>query len=161
MAAQDVILKDVPPRTISYLRCKGPWRQLSEMLAKLNEHMSRSGVEATGTASGVYYNTPNEVSVQDLEWEVFYPIQLDTPELVEDKDRFGIRKIPGAKVATIVHQGSYRKARLSYERLEKWIQGEGLKVCGPAEEAYLTDITDSNGEQRIEIRLPICTGEAG
>lgn len=157
MATQDIILKDIPPRTISYLRCRGAWRQIPEMLAKLNEYTSRSGVEITGPASGIYYNTPSEVSVQDLEWEVFYPIALDTPELVENEYGFGIRNIPRVKVATIVHHGSYRRAKLSYERLEEWIQSEGLKVSGPAEEAYLTDITDTKGDQRIEIRLPIHT----
>ena len=155
MAAQDVVLKDVPTRTIAYLKCTGPWRQLPEILANLNGCMSRSGVKATGPASGVYYNTPEEVSVQDLEWEVFYPVKLELLGLVEGKEGFGVRQLPGARVASIVHKGSYRKAGPSYEHLEEWIKREGIEVCGPAEEVYVSGITIPGEEQTMEIRLPI------
>ncbi len=155
MDVQDIVLKDISPRTTAYLKCRGTWRQLTEMLAKLNGCMSRSGVQATGPASGVYYNTPNEINIQDLEWEVFYPVALDTPELVEGNDGFGIRRIPEARVATIVHQGPYRKASSSYEHLGEWIKREGLEVCGPAEEVYLTDIMIPAEKPTIEIHLPV------
>jgi hypothetical protein len=59
-------------------------------------------------------------------------------------------------VAAVIHKDSYRKASPSYEKLQGWIKGHGLKVCGPAEELYLTDINKTNEEQRIEIRLPVC-----
>ena len=64
MSLEDIILKDIAPRTIVYLRCKGPWRQLPEMLTKLDEHMDRTGLKDTAPASGVYYNTPTQGSCQ-------------------------------------------------------------------------------------------------
>lgn len=155
MLDQDVVVKDVAPRTIVYLRCKGSWRQLMEMLARLREYVVRTGLKATGPVSGVYYNTPNEVGSQELEWEVFYPVATETPESIEDEDGFGIREIPGARMAITVHKGSYRKAALTYRRLEDWIQQQGLMIRGPAEEIYLSNIVSSTQEQSIEIRLPV------
>jgi effector-binding domain-containing protein len=129
------------------------------MLTKLNNYVRERGLKAIGPVSGIYYNTPNEVSsVQDIEWEVFCAVESNTPEAVADKYGFGVRTMRGTKVASIVHQGSYRKADTSYECLHGWIQCHGLKVCGPSEEVYLTDITDPAVEQRIEIRLPVSVG---
>ena len=155
MAPQNIVLKDVPSRTVAYLRCRGSWRQLPEMLDKLSRDMFRSGLKPIEPASGIYYNTPNEVSVHDLEWDVLYPVETDTPESVENEESFGIRKLPGNRVASIVHKGSYRQAGSSYEHLEAWIKRQGFVASGPAEEVYLSGFSIPSEEQIIEIRLPI------
>jgi len=157
MTLESVVLKEIPPRTVAYLRCKGPWRQLPDMLAKLEEHLASGGLKATGLTSGVYYNTPNEVDAQKLVWEVFCPVGSAIAEAMEDESGFGIKKLPEVRVASIIHRGSYRRTRPAYERLEEWIRQQGLKVCGPAEEAYLTQISSPLEEQQMEIRLPVCS----
>jgi effector-binding domain-containing protein len=158
MNSQEVVLKDLPQRKIVYLLCKGSWRQLPDMLASLSEHASRSGVEIVGPPSGFYYNTSKEVAVEELTWEVFYPVGPNASGCADDKLKSGVREIPATRVAAIIHKGSYRKASLSYEKLQAWIETQRLKVCGPAEELYLTNISKTNEEQRIKIRLPVCPG---
>ena len=154
MVTEQVVLKDIPPRKIAYLKCKGSWRQLPAMITKLNELITKKGLEPKGPVSGIYYNTPQEVDYQSLSGEIYYPIGFDIAEL-EESTGFGIRELAGARVATIVHKGTYRSAGSSYALIEEWLHNEGLKVCGPAEEIYLSDITDSQKEQEIEIRLPV------
>lgn len=153
---QDIRLKDLTQRKVMYLICRGPWRQLPDMLVKLYEYVSKSGMETTGPPSGFYYNTPSEVGVHELSWEVFYPVKSETPEYFDDASGFGVRTIAGTRVAATIHKGSYRKAASSYERLQVWIKMQRLRVSGPAEEVYLTDISKANEEQQIEIRLPVC-----
>lgn len=155
MVVQDITLKEIPPRTIVYLRCRGSWRQLPDMLERLDRHMSQTSLRAVGPASGIYYNTPNEVSIQNLEWEVFYPAAINTPESSDDKTGVGIRNLPEAKIASILHRGSYRKAGSSYERLEEWIKREGFRVCGPSEEVYLSIFDMPREKQTMEIRIPV------
>ena len=156
MSDEEVVLKDLPKRKVVYVPCKGSWRQLPDILAKLSEYVSQSGIETTGPPSGFYHNTPGEVAIEELSWEVCYPVQPNISKLANDKLKFGVREIPATRVAVVIHKGSYRKASPSYEKLQGWIRAHGLKVCGPAEESYLTDINKTNEEQRIEIRLPIC-----
>lgn len=156
MSNEGIVLKHIAPRAVAYLRCKGPWRQLPEMLAKLDEHMASKGLKPIGPASGVYYNTPGEVDIQELAWEVYYRIAPETPESAEDGSGFGIKKIAGASMATIVHRGAYRHAGPAYERLEDWIHSQRLKLCGHAEEVYFSGIVGSPEKQEIEIRLPVC-----
>lgn len=156
MNDQKVILKDLPQRKVLYLSCKGPWRQLPGMLDRLVQYASRSGTETVGPASGFYHNTPKDVAVEDLTWEVCYPVEPNTPECTDDKLKSGVREVPATRVAATIHEGSYRKTAPSYERLQAWVETQRLRVCGPAEELYLTDIRKTNEEQRIEIRLPVC-----
>ena len=125
------------------------------MLERLDRHMSKTSLKAIGPASGIYHNTPNEVSMQDLEWEVFYPVAINTPESSDDKTGVGIRHLPEAKIASILHRGPYHKAGSSYDRLEEWIKHEGFKVCGPSEEVYLSVFGVPSEGQTMEIRIPI------
>jgi effector-binding domain-containing protein len=125
------------------------------MVGKLNEHVSSIRVKVAGPASGIYYNTPNEVDTQDLKWEVFYPVETDTPESAEDKGGFGIRRLPGITVASVVHHGPYYKAGPSYNRLEEFIKHSGYRVNGPAEEVHISVFGLPGEEQTLEIRLPV------
>ena len=128
MVVEDIILKEIPPRIIVYLQCSGSWRQLPEKIDRLDRHMSQTSLRKMGPASSIYYNTPNEVSTEDLRWDVFYAVPIDTPESGNEKTCIGIRNLPATKMASILHIGSYRKAGSSYERLEEWIKRGKLRV---------------------------------
>ena len=155
MFVQDIILKETPPRTIVYLQCSGSWRQLPEMIEGLDRHMSQTSWRKIGPASGIYYNTPNEVSIDNLKWDVFYAVPTDTPECSYDKTRIGIKNLPETRIASILHTGSYRMAGSSYAHLEEWIKREKLRVCGPSEEVYISVFGVENEEQMMEIRIPV------
>jgi len=155
MVVQDIILKEIPPRTVVYLQCSGSWRQLPEMIERLDRHMSQTSLRKIGPASSIYYNTPNEVSIENLKWDVFYTVPTDTPESSDDKTRIGVRNLPETKMASILHTGSYRKAGSSYECLEEWIKQEGLEICGPSEEVYISVFGVASEEQVMEIRIPV------
>ena len=159
MSEQYVLMKDLPERKVFYLSCNGSWRQLPDMLAKLSDYSFKTGIKSAGSPSGFYHNTPQDVAVNDLIWEVCYPVGLDTKEYFDEGLKTGVKKIPATRVVTIIHEGSYRKTSASYEKLQSWIDTNKLKVCGPAEEVYLTDINKTNIEQRIEIRLPVCISD--
>ena len=159
MSEQDILIKDLPDRAVFYLSCNGSWRQLPDMLAKLSDYSFKTGIKSVGSPSGLYYNTPQDVAVNDLIWEVCYPVGLDTQDYFDEGAKTGVKRIPATRVAAIIHEGSYPKTSASYEKLQSWIDTNNLEVCGPAEEVYLTEINKTNGEQRIEIRLPFCISD--
>jgi len=155
MVIEDITIKDIPSRNIVYLHCEGSWRQLPEMVHKLDTYLSRTPLKVIGPASGIYYNTPDEVSTEDLKWDVFYAIQAETPESSNDKTGISVRNLPETKVASIIHKGPYRKAGSSYGHLEEWIKQRGLIICGPSEEVYVSVFGVVNEEQVTEIRIPV------
>jgi len=155
MVVQDITLQQIPPRTIAYIRCRGSWRQLPDMLERLNRGMSQNSLGPVGPPSGIYYNTPNEVNTQELEWEIFYPVETEIPKTANNKANYGIKRLPETQAAHIIHIGSYRKAGSSYERLDDWISSKGFKTCGPSEEVYVSVFGVPSAEQKMEIRIPV------
>ena len=155
MEETDIVLKDIPERCVAYLTCKGPWRQLPDMITSLVDYMALKGMTPLGPPCGLYFNTPGEVAPADLSWQVHCPIG---PAALEGPDApgRGVRKLAAGRVASLVHVGSYRKTAPSYERLQGWLQARGIESCGPSEEVYFSDIRLAGIEPRIEIRLPVC-----
>ena len=146
MSEQTILIKDLPERTVFCLACKGAWRQLPDMLVKLSDYSSKNRIKSVGSPSGFYYNTPQDVAVNDLIWEVCYPVGSDSQEHFDEGSKTGVKRIPSIRMATIIHEGSYRKTSASYGKLQSWINTNSLEVCGPAEEVYLTDINKANEE---------------
>ena len=149
MNEQSILIKDMPERKVFYLSCNGSWWQLPDMLAKLSDYSFKTGIKSLGSPSGFYYNTPQDVAVNDLIWEVCYPVASDTQEHFDEGSKTGVKRIPATRVATIIHEGSYRKTSASYEKLQSSINTNILEVCGPTEEVYRTEINKTNAKQRI------------
>jgi len=156
MAIPDAALKDIPERTVAYLKCKGPWRQLPEMIARLDGLISERGFKPIGPPGGTYYSTPGQTAVEKLEWEVFRPIQPETPDAAYDTTGFGVKKLGPMRSAAAIHRGSFRKTAPIYTALRQWMDKRALKICGPNEEVYLTGIGENPDETEIEIRFPVC-----
>ena len=156
----DVTVKDIPSRNVAYLKCKGSWRQIPSMIALLYDIMAKREMEATGPPSGIYYNTPGEVAIDDLDWEVFYPVSANIPSTFEDDIGFGIKELPSIKVASTVYKGSLRKTGSAYAELKDWVDSNNLKVDGPSQEEYPHGLNDTQSDQVIEIRLPVCSSSS-
>jgi AraC family transcriptional regulator len=155
MITENVLRKYIPQRGMAYLKCRGSWQQLPEMLAKLEEWMAGRSLAASGPPSGVYYNTTEEGEMEDLEWEVFLPVTKLPIGRVRSEGEFGIRTMPAAKVAFLYHEGTRRTAGSTYTLLREWIMENGMEIAGPAEEVYLTDFGIRESDQLTEIRVPV------
>jgi hypothetical protein len=62
------------------------------MLTKLSDYSSRNGINSVGLPSGFYYNTPQDVPVNELIWEVCYPVRLNTQEHFDEGMKTGVKK---------------------------------------------------------------------
>ena len=152
----DVVIKQIPERTVAYLKCRGSWKQIPGKIASLTDLLNGRSIEAEGPPSGIYYNIPGEVGIDDLEWEIFYPISAMYRFLPEDKFGFGIKKLLSVQVAATVFNGIYRKTGSTYAALNDWVLANDLTVCGPSQEEYPCGLIDAQADQIIEIRLPVC-----
>lgn len=151
----DVNVKEILGRRVVFLKCKGSWRQIPSMISRLEEIKVKYGIEVIGPPSGIYYNAPGEVSVEELDWEIFYPISNEYRHITDDDYDFGIKELPPVKVASAVYKGSYRKTGVMYTALHEWVKKNGFVVCGPVQEEYPFGLDDTQSEQTIEIKLEI------
>jgi effector-binding domain-containing protein len=155
MITDKILLKDIPLRTIAYLKCRGSSDQLPDALEMLLQRMAEKRLKPTGPPSGIYHNTTKETAIQDLEWEVSCPVKTRLIFRTTGGWESGVRRIPGTKVAFLYHEGPQRTAGSTYRLLEEWMLEHGLKIGGPAEEVYLTDFTVPEANMVTEIRIPV------
>ena len=52
-------------------------------------------------------------------------------------DRVGYRRLPAARMATIIHRGSYGSLPATRATLERWVSAAGMAADGPLRILYL------------------------
>jgi effector-binding domain-containing protein len=97
----------------------------------LGEALGRLAVEPAGPPFSFSVRPPGDTS--DL--EVGFPVR----EPVEAAGDVVPSSLPGGRVATVLHQGSYDGLPEAWGRLHEWIAQQGLAVTSGSWEVYLNE----------------------
>jgi DNA-binding transcriptional MerR regulator/effector-binding domain-containing protein len=65
--------------------------------------------------------------------EIFVPVTGP----VAETDRIGYRRLPAARVASVIHRGPYRGVAGARAALMRWVEASGLAASGPMRTLYL------------------------
>ncbi len=65
--------------------------------------------------------------------EIFVPVSGPVPET----DRIAYRRLPAARVASVIHRGPYGGIAEARAALLRWVQASGLEPAGPMRTLYL------------------------
>ena len=151
----EVQTKTVEAITVLSRSFSGPYWQTSGKLDELVALVLRSGHPYAGPTMGIYYDDPEKVAESDLRAEVAVPI-VEECELGEDTVR---KELPGAEVATAIHQGPYDKVNETYKEIFAWIAQNGYRYV---EEMGTREIfhkvmgeVESPDELVTEVQVPI------
>jgi AraC family transcriptional regulator len=82
---------------------------------------------------GIYYNSPDMVKPEDLQWEVGFPVT--TP--ISVRAPLEAKTWNFATVATALHVGPYEKAGETIAKIFEWMSANGYMPVGPVMERYL------------------------
>lgn len=101
---------------------------------------------------GVYYNSPDMVKPEDLEWEMGFPVsaQVEAQAPLEKKEwKFTL-------ILSAVHKGPYEESAQTISKMFEWMKANKLTPAGPVMEHYQTMPTpDTKPEDlRTEIWFP-------
>lgn len=99
----------------------------------LGAAMPQLGARPSGPAFAYYLRPPEVTS----ELEVGFPV--DGP--VQGGGDVVPSRLPGGRVATVVHQGGYDGLGDSWRRLQEWVAQQGLSPAPGFWEVYLTEPT--------------------
>ncbi|SCK19173.1 GyrI-like domain-containing protein [Streptomyces sp. WMMB 322] len=115
----------------------------------LGETLARQQVTVTGPAFGFYREPPKESA--DLE------VGFATDRPVRPEGGVVAGSLPAARVARLVHHGSFDDLGASWERLHSWTHGQGLKPGPGMWEVYLTEPSPDMDPRdlRTELNLPV------
>lgn len=129
----EVVIKKVEPqRTVAVRGVVANYGAQASLWQELSEHLGQHGVRANGPS--IVVDLSGEYREQDVDLEVFAPIDADLPESARVK----MKILPGIKTAaSIIHKGSYDGLRETYIVLFKWIEENAYTIIGPDREVYL------------------------
>lgn len=129
----EVVIKKVEPqRTVAVRGVVANYGAQASLWQELSEHLGQHGVRANGPS--IVVDLSGEYREQDVDLEVFAPIDADLPESARVK----MKILPGIKTAaSIIHKGSYDGLRETYIGLFKWIEENAYTIIGPDREVYL------------------------
>ena len=85
--------------------------------------------------------------------EIGFPVQRPAPQV----GRVGPGRLPGGRIASIVHLGSYDGLHETYAHLTRWLGELGLRPTGPLWEVYWSDPEEQPDPTswRTEIFAPV------
>lgn len=148
-----VEIRELHPREAAIVRLAVPPDDLPkavpEALAEVAQAMATAGVELAGPP----YTRYVEWGPDGVIAEIGFPVLRPAPRI----GRVGPGRLPGGRVASIVHVGPYETLADTYGRLERRLAELGHGDLGPMWECYWSD-PDSEPDPatwRTEILTPI------
>lgn len=126
---------DAEPQVTAIVRGVVPMAELPDFFDKafgeLGEVLAGQGVTPTGAAFALYHGQPTDTV--DLE------VGLPTDRPVTPVGRVDVGGLPGGKVATAVHSGSFDGLSGAWASLAAWVASQGLTPDSTIWEVYLTE----------------------
>lgn len=147
-----VSIKKISPFAYCCIPHKGPFTEIENVIKMLMGTSQSQRIYPAGPLIGIYYNSPDEVKPEELQWEIGFPI---TPQAVPleplEKKQWNF-----TLVATALHTGPYEKTGETILKILEWMKASHYVPAGPVLERYL-DMTPSSvppEKLRTEIWIP-------
>lgn len=148
----NITIKNIPQYQVAFISKKGSYKQIPESLGQVTGWLMAKNVELQIPVYGLYYNSPMEVSEDDLEWEV----GVSFVGKLEGENEIKIKSVPQHEAVTSVFKGPYGEAATVYMNLIEFAEKDGYKIAGPVMESYLNSPDDvPESELLTEIQFPV------
>jgi effector-binding domain-containing protein len=124
---------------------------IDEMLIQINRRENNPAlIKINGPIMTIYHD--KEYKEQGADIEVAIPV---VGRIVVDED-YELKKIPGMKVASILHTGPYNEIGIAWDQMMQYIEKNQLQILGNPREVYLNDPKHVPESQLLtEIQIPI------
>lgn len=150
--AQAVSTKEVSPFTYCCIHHKGPFTEIEQVINQLMAAMQSQNILPTGPMLGIYYNDPEKVKPEELEWDIGFPVTSQGSV----QSPLEIKQWSFTLVASTIHIGPYEKTGESYAKIFHWLNANNYDQTGPILEKYLVaPLPDTKPEDlRAELWIP-------
>lgn len=151
-----VTVKEIPSAIIYYSEVKLP------KYSDLMKYVPEIGAECMKLNPGLKCAEPpyefcEYLDEEHKETDVLIRHNEAVVDFGVENDNIKFKKIPAAKVLSILHKGAYEQIGEAYAFIMKYAEENGYKVAGLARECYIDGIwnKESVDEWLTEIQLPI------
>jgi effector-binding domain-containing protein len=129
-----VKVKEVSPFSYCCIPHKGPFTEIPGIIGKLMQAIQEQKITPAGIMIGVYYNNPEMVKPEELQWEMGFPVS----PVVEVKAPLEMKQWKFSPVVSAIHKGPYEEAGKTLAKMFEWMKANKLKPAGPVLERYMT-----------------------
>ena len=148
-----VLIKTLPECKVAYMKTKlTSYDSLFEKMPLMGELMESAGC-VCALPEYCFTNYLEAVEKEEVEVELCEAVT----EIKEELGELKFKTMPGLKVASIFHKGSYGTLMSSYEVLFKYIEENGYKISGSIRESYIDGVWNKENESEwlTEIQVPV------
>lgn len=144
--------KRIEEAKVAYIPYRGSYDKIQELIQKVGQWVSEHDLEMTGRVYGTYYNTPEEVAEEDLQYEIGISFAGDA---YQDAN-VGVKEIPAHTVLAAMHQGPYTEVGPVIHAVVEYAVENGYDIVGPITEIYLNDPSSTPEDELLtEVHLPV------
>ncbi|MGC9516408.1 MAG: GyrI-like domain-containing protein [Methanomicrobiales archaeon] len=148
----EIVEKVVPEIQIAYIFHTGAPEAMPELIGKVVGWVMEKGMQIVGPPFGIYYNSPEEVGMENMQYDVGIPVVGE----ISDEGDIKIKKIPQRTVLSTIHKGPYNEVGPVYGKVYEYSVKNGYAMVGAPVEIYLNDPMEvSESELLTEIQFPV------
>ncbi|MCC7564025.1 MAG: GyrI-like domain-containing protein [Methanobacterium sp.] len=148
----EIVEKNVEKRQVAYINYKGSYEEVPVLMGEVVGFMMAKGLQIMGPPFGVYFNSPEEVPVEELIYEIAMPFAGEA----EEEGRVKIKTIPEQMVLSTVYKGPYSECGTAIGALAQHAYQNGYEIIGPPMETYISDPNETPEEDLLtEMCFPV------
>jgi AraC family transcriptional regulator len=145
-------IKNVEEKKVAYVSVTGPYDQLPELFGEVVGYVMKEGLQITEPPYGTYFNSPMEVSQEELQYEVGIAFTGDA----DGEGQVKIKEVPSYHVVSTVYKGPYGQAAQIYQALIKYAVENSYDIVGPVTEIYINNPMEvPESELLTEVQFPV------
>ena len=101
----EITEKRIPEERVAYIPYMGSYSKIPELMGEVAQWLADKGFKMTGLVYGTYFNSPERVSEDKLQYEIGFGFEGKITAIQEGK--IGIKEIPEHSVLAAIHKGPY------------------------------------------------------
>ncbi|MGO9388593.1 MAG: GyrI-like domain-containing protein [Methanobacterium sp.] len=144
--------KRIEEAKVAYIPYVGSYDKIPELMQEVAQWLMEKKLEMTGLVYGTYFNSPEEVTDDKLQYEIGFGFEGE----VIPEGKVGIKEIPEHSVLAAMHKGPYTKVGPVIHAVIEYSVENDYDIVGPISEAYFNDPMVTPEEKLLtEVRLPV------
>jgi len=148
----EIVAKKIGKRQVAYISYKGSYDEIPVLMGEVVGFIMAKGLQMMGPPFGVYFNSPHEVPVEELMYELGIPIAGEAEEV----GRVKIKTVPEKLVLSTIYEGPYSECGKSIGALAEYAYKNGYEIVGAPIETYLSDPNETPESELItEMSFPV------
>jgi len=149
MEVEEKRMKDTK---VAFIRYRGPYDKIPELIGEVVEWVMNKGLTMTGTIYGAYFNRPGDVPPEELFYEIGAPFE----GTANDEGKVQVKLIPEHTVVATIHKGPYDQLGPVIDKLAEYTVKNGYDIIGPVTEIYLNSPEEVEPEELLtEVQFPV------